>query len=395
MTRAALLAMTLMILAGSWETAGAQASAKPANPTKNVPAAPASAEPALDTAPAPDSVAHDSVPKKKGGLFGKAKGIMKNKVVQTVAKTAACTMVPGGQAIAGAIDAASSDNAGQAASGAAGGMTGTSCMPGVGGAGAGAAGLAGGGGVAGLAGAGLAGAASGAMSPGATGYAPEMGPGMVGMGMPDPKPMADCMGLTVEEYNAMVLPTGGEPRQPSKAEMKRMEQVSKKVGPQRQATCSQSVGMQQANAQMAQMQQMMAMAQARMPGTATPGTTTEAPGETLALSPDLAAELAKGKTVIRGIDWVAGSAEVSPQGQPGFQQAMASLGAVIKASGQRYRLDLYMDQRYDDTAIRMFGPGRLERVASTLAGTIGDAGVVQAGKTKRDKNPRLEVIKVK
>jgi len=30
-----------------------------------------------------------------------------------------------------------------------------------------------------------------------------------------------------------------------------------------------------------------------------------------------------------------------------------------------------------------------------LAGTIGDAGVVQAGKTKRDKNPRLEVIKVK
>ena len=74
----------------------------------------------------------DSLPKKKGGLFGKAKGVMKNKVVQQVAKAAACTMVPGGQAIAGAIDAASSKSAGEAATGAAGVATGSSCMPGMG-----------------------------------------------------------------------------------------------------------------------------------------------------------------------------------------------------------------------------------------------------------------------
>jgi hypothetical protein len=51
-------------------------------------------------------------------------------MVQSVVKTAACTMVPGGQYVAGAIDAAASKNAATGASAAA---TGSSCMPGLGG----------------------------------------------------------------------------------------------------------------------------------------------------------------------------------------------------------------------------------------------------------------------
>ena len=50
-------------------------------------------------------------PKKHGGLFGRVKGLAKNKVVQQVAKTAACNMVPGGQLVAGAIDNASAKKA--------------------------------------------------------------------------------------------------------------------------------------------------------------------------------------------------------------------------------------------------------------------------------------------
>ncbi len=69
-------------------------------------------------------------PKKKGGLFGKVKDIAKNKVVRTVAKTAACTMLPGGQLIAGAIDAGSKKDAvGGAAALATG--SGSGCMPGM------------------------------------------------------------------------------------------------------------------------------------------------------------------------------------------------------------------------------------------------------------------------
>jgi len=100
-----------------------------------------------------DSTAAATVPaaKKKGGLFGKAKGLAKNKIVKTVAKTALCTAVPGGSMIAGALDAAETKNvAGAAATAVTGG---SSCMPGMAGQGnPGAAGI-------GAAGAGALGAA--------------------------------------------------------------------------------------------------------------------------------------------------------------------------------------------------------------------------------------------
>jgi hypothetical protein len=89
-------------------------------------AAPDSAALAPDSANAPES----GKKKKGGGLFGKVKGVAKNKVVQSVVKTAACTMVPGGQYVAGAIDAAANKNA---ATGAAGAATGSSCAAGLGG----------------------------------------------------------------------------------------------------------------------------------------------------------------------------------------------------------------------------------------------------------------------
>lgn len=72
----------------------------------------------------------DSVPKKKKGLFGKLKEVAADKTVQSVAKVAACTMVPGGQYVAGAIDAASSKSAGQATSTAASAASGSNCYGG-------------------------------------------------------------------------------------------------------------------------------------------------------------------------------------------------------------------------------------------------------------------------
>lgn len=64
-------------------------------------------------APAQDTT--QPAPKKKGGLFGKLKGVAKNKVVQQVAKTAACNMVPGGQMLAGAVEKKLNKNAKDAA----------------------------------------------------------------------------------------------------------------------------------------------------------------------------------------------------------------------------------------------------------------------------------------
>lgn len=228
MRRGMLLAMALGTLTGWWGVAGAQA--------------PLAAATAADTAAPADSALADTTHHKKG-LFGKAKGVMKNKVVRQVVKTAACTMVPGGQAIAGAIDAASSNSAAEAASGAAGAATGAGCMPGMGLAGTPAPGLAGGmaaGGIGGgsMAVAGLAGGAAG-MGAGAAGYAPGMAPmpasGLAG----DPQRMADCLGITVEEYQAMIDPTGGEARPMTKDEMKRVQKLGRKMNAQRQVECVQ------------------------------------------------------------------------------------------------------------------------------------------------------------
>lgn len=177
--------------------------------------------------PAPDS----TTPKKKGGLFGKVKGLAGNKVVQQVAKTAACTMVPGGQAIAGAIDAASSKSAGEAVAGAAGG---TSCMPG---------GM-GGAGVAGAAAQAAAVEAATAQAGAAAGYGapmPGMPSGAMGFGsmegMPGPEAIAQCMGLTVEEFQDFTDPTRGEPRQMTKGEMKRQAKLGKQVDMRRYQAC--------------------------------------------------------------------------------------------------------------------------------------------------------------
>jgi len=348
----------------------------------------------------------DSVPHKKhGGLFGKAKRLAGSKVVKSVAKVAACTMVPGGQAIAGAIDAADAKNAGQAAPGAASAATGSACMPGLGAAGMAGAGMGGSkmGGAAGLAGAGLANAAvASAMSGAAQGMMPYGAgagtPGveqMAAQSEPGERALAECYGISYEEFLALTRPTGFESRPLTKAEMKRQAQISKKVGSQKMVECNQKVGMQQGAAQMAMAEQAMAGAQTRMAeaqAQTAAETMTEAPGQLPLLAADLAAELGKGKTAVRQVDWVAGSAEVSTATRPAFQEAISKVGAAMRQAGGRYRLDLYTLKRYDDAAAQMYGPGRLAAVQQLL-GTDGLA--VEPGKAKRDKDPRIEIVRIK
>ena len=152
---------------------------------------------------ATDSTAATVAPaaKKKGGLFGKVKGIAKNKVVKTVAKVALCTAVPGGSMIAGALDAAETKNvAGAAASAVTGG---SSCMPGM----AGMAGKANpaaaaigaaGGGALGAVGAGALGAAgAGALGAAVSGVGL---PGQPSAGMPGMAISPEQMKLLMEQY---------------------------------------------------------------------------------------------------------------------------------------------------------------------------------------------------
>ena len=183
------------------------------------------------------SVTSDSAPapKKKKGLFGKMKEVAGNKVVKTVAKTALCNMVPGGQMMAGALEAATSDDAGAAVSGAA--ATGNNCMPGM-------AGMAGG--VphvgAAAAAAGMSGGVGAVLSGGvATGFVPGLPRGMPATEDVENQEglsiAAGCMGLTVDEYLELVNPTHGQSRPLTKDDMKRQTQLAKKVDARRYQAC--------------------------------------------------------------------------------------------------------------------------------------------------------------
>jgi hypothetical protein len=355
--------------------------------------------------PSPDSAPAEG--KNKGGLFGKVKGLAGNKVVQSVAKTAACTMVPGGQVIAGAIDAASSKGVGEAAAGAAGAAGGQSCMPGgLGGMGAGAAGAAGGmpgmagaaagGGVAGAAGlagamvggVGLPGAAAlplGAMPEGAMGYGTMPG-------APAPEEIAGCMGISVEEYLGLTDPTRGQARPVTKEEMKRQGALAKKIDMGRYQACM----MQQYTARMSATGQTMAQSRAPTPEDAVAGgALSEASGKTVSVSSDPAADLSKGRTVVKDIDWLAGGGEVSEAGAAAFTDAIARLAVAISKAGGHYRADIYLDKRYEDVAVATLGSARLKVVQAALEGAGVPAGVVTSGKAKKDKTPRLEIVKAK
>jgi hypothetical protein len=177
------------------------------------------------SAPAPSAVSDSTLPAaapQKKGMFGKIKGLAKNKVVKTVAKAALCTAVPGGQVIAGALDAAETKNVAGAA-GAAAGLAGGggNCMPGMG--------LAGNAVTAATGGAGVAGAVAGAGIP----SMPTTGLGGAGMSAEQLKLMQEQyqkMGMDPAQIKAMqqMMMTPGAGMSP--AQIKQMQEQYRKMG---------------------------------------------------------------------------------------------------------------------------------------------------------------------
>jgi hypothetical protein len=125
------------------------------------------------------------------------------------------------------------------------------------------------------------------------------------------------------------------------------------------------------------------------------GKLSEAPGKSVALSSDLPADLKKGKTVVKDIDWLAGGGELTEGGKTSFADAMNELAAAIRKAGGAYRADIYLDKRYEDVAVQALGPARLKLVLATFEKAGLGSDVMTAGKVKKDKNPRLEIVKAK
>jgi hypothetical protein len=345
-------------------------------------------------APAPDSAEQGK--KKGGGLFGKAKKLAGNKAVQQVAKTMACTMVPGGQVVAGAIDAASSEDVGEAAAGAAGAAVGQTCMPGGMGAApspaAGMPGVAGLAGLGGLSGGAAAAGLAGVALPGAVGGEAD-GAAMAYGGMPggfDVDAVATCMGLSPEEFLLLSDPTGGTGREPTKEDLERQRRVAAKVDRARYQACV----MQQFGGSMGG-----GGAGMPMPGAAeeedapADGKLSEAPGKSVGLPKDLKADLKKGRAAVRDVDWLTGGGNVAEAGEAGFAAAVAALAAALRETGGTWRADIYLDKRYGDEAATAIGNARLTTVLAAMEKAGLETGAVTAGKVKKDKRPRLEIVR--
>jgi hypothetical protein len=144
---------------------------------------------------------------------------------------------------------------------------------------------------------------------------------------------------------------------------------------------------------MAAMQQAMAATQPSANGGA--ALKSDAPGQQMQLSGDVASELATGKLVIKKVDWVQHGNLPSAPTMQSLTDVMSSIGIAIKQSGAKYRVDVYVGSDYSDVEAKQLAPSRI----TTVIGMINDGADVDdalvAGKAERDKEPRIEIVKVK
>ncbi|HMA02212.1 MAG: hypothetical protein ACM34L_09960 [Gemmatimonas sp.] len=293
------------------------------------------------TPPPSDTAPH----KKGGGMFGKLKSVAQNKTVQSVTKAALCSAVPGGQYVVAAADAKKNKTSVASSM-----VNSQSCIPGMPG-----AGMAGMGGKAGLAGAAVGAASMGGMG----GRAGLAGAAAGASGSPSLAQIAAMNGMR------------GAP-------------AGRGAAVTAMSIATLTSAMQQANA-----------ASAANGGAGTE-MSTEAAGQQLKLSGAVAEEIRKGKLTIKKIDWVHGSPSVSAPMTQGFMDLMTTAGQAINAAGGAYRVDIYMDKKYSDAEIASLGQQRgAIIVASLQAGGQLPADVVTAGKIGKDKEQRVEIVKVK
>ena len=124
--------------------------------------------------------------------------------------------------------------------------------------------------------------------------------------------------------------------------------------------------------------------------------TTEASGQQIKLSGAVADEIRKGKLVIKKIDWVHGSPSVSAPMTQGFMDLMTTAGQAMSKAGGTYRVDIYMDKKYTEAEIASLGQQRGSIVVASLqAGGQLSPDLVTAGKIGKEKEQRVEIVKVK
>jgi hypothetical protein len=290
-------------------------------------------------------------PKKKGGLFGKVKGLTKNKLVNTVAKTALCTAVPGGSMIASAVEAKKAKGVKDAA-GAAANLTGASsgsCMPGMG----------------------LA---------GKLGSAASMASAVPGVGVPGlPTTGLQGAALSAAQLNQPASMPGGMVVRPE--QLKQMEEQYRKMG----------MKPEQIKAMEAQIQaqQLPMSAAGGMPDQVAPSMPAAPAALSIAAAgqPGLSSEA--GFLVVRGLAWMPATAVIRPDAQASFGLAMRDLASAVHQSGKHYKVVARVEDQGKKTLTRKLSQQRAAAVVAGLAAQGITAAQVKAGEGSADKDARI------
>jgi hypothetical protein len=354
-------------------------------------------------------------PKKHGGLFGKVKGLAKNKVIQQVAKTAACNMVPGGQLVAGAIDNASAKKAAKnaatnavtgAATNAVTSAATNAAKDAVAGAALGAA--AGkssicGGGLMGNLGGNLGGNVGGNLAAAgiAKGVAGVGLPTMPTTGMPGVGTSADQMKQMAEQYQKMgmnpaqikamqqqmqmaaaatpgtAMPAGGI----SPDQMKQMLEQYKKMGMD--------------PAQLQAMQQMMAgMNPAAAAGTAvaTPSATVTPPAEAVP-APTLKKQ--KNRFELRQLPWLPRSESIQPGAEEAFTGGIHSLATQLQLGSRNYKIEVKVEDQGSKEQSLLLAQKRAAVLVSFLVAQGLSESQLVVGDGAADKDARVVISESK
>lgn len=303
----------------------------------------------------------------KKGLFGKAKALTQNKLVQTVAKTAACNMVPGGQLIAGALDKGSLAQSGKesvagAAAGAALGAATAKANP------CGGMGL-------------MGNLGAGKLAQGIPGAGL---PGMPTTGMPGMAITAEQMKQMTEQYKKM----GMKP-----AQIQAMQQQMQAASVATPGTGLSAEQLKQMQAQYQAMgmnpAQIQAMQQQMITG-ATPGAVEQpaavappAPTQPAA-APTLTKE--KGRLVLRQLPWTPGSEEIQSGAESALVLGLHNAAAEIIPTGKHYSVQVKVEDQGSKPRNQQLAQKRAAVIVAVLVGegVPQDRLTVAAGGADKD-----------
>jgi outer membrane protein OmpA-like peptidoglycan-associated protein len=325
-------------------------------------------------------------PKKHGGLFGKVKGLAKNKVVQQVAKTAACNMVPGGQLVAGAIDKASAMKAAKnAAKDAAKGAVVGAALGAAGGKSTCGSGLMGGLGSAGL----------------AKGVAGVGIPGMPTTGMPGVGASADQMKQMAEQYQKMGM---------NPAQIKAMQQQMQMAAAGTPAPAMQGASLSpEQMKQMAEQYQKMGMDPAQikamqqmmagMNPAAAAGSAVAAPSAAVTPSAEAvpAPTLKKGKNrfELRQLPWLPRSEAIQPGAEATFAGGIHSLATQLQPGTRQYKIELKVEDQGSKEQSQLLAQKRAAVVVSFLVAQGLSESQLVIGDGAPDKDARVVISESK